>query len=188
MRKTLRSVALMGLAASLATGAAMAASHDSRVMTVDLPDGSVARITYSGDIAPKVRIVPEARISPVWFDPVPAAPFAMLERISRDMDRNLAAMMRQADAMEAASPAAADGMTFVSQEAMPAGTVRYSYVMTGNGRSYCSKSVRITSDGSGAKPMVVSQSSGDCGDGPAPAPAVKSQASPAQDRLPANMI
>jgi len=188
MQKMLRSVALAGLAACLATSAAMAASHDSHVMTVDLPDGSVARISYSGDIAPKVRIVPEARVGPVWFEPFPIAPFAMMEHISREMDRSFDAMMRQVHAMQTMPLPAAGGMTLVSQEALPAGTVRYSYVMMGNGQNYCSKSIRIMSNGADAKPTMVSQSSGDCGPETAPVPAAKPQPLPAQDRKPAHMI
>ncbi|AMK26120.1 MULTISPECIES: hypothetical protein [Sphingobium] len=185
MRKALRSVALMGVAACFATGAAMAASNDGRMMTVDLPDEPLIQITYTGDIAQGARIIPDAHLTPVWLHPFHSAPFTMLERMSLEMDRTFAAMMRQAETMKTVALAQSNGMTFASRT-MPSGTVRYSYVMTGEGGSYCSKSVQIMSNGSGAKPSVVSQSSGDCGAGSAPAE--NSQRSDARGRLPANMI
>lgn len=183
MRKMLRSVALAGLAAGLTTGAAVAASHDGRVMTVDLPDGSVARITYSGDVAPSVRYLPP---SPFSFDPVSIRSFALLERISREMDRNFALMIRQATT---AAPllSSADGMTLVSQAAIPVGTLRYSYVMTGNGERYCSRSVQIMSTRPDGKPTMMSGSSEDCGGGNSP-PALKSPMPLSQGRSPGNMI
>jgi hypothetical protein len=46
------------------------------------------------------------------------------------------------------------------------GTVSYSFVSTTNGGSTCSRSVQVTSLGSGQQPKVVSNSSGDCGEAP----------------------
>ncbi|EQB04694.1 hypothetical protein [Sphingobium baderi] len=155
------------------------------MMTVDLPDEPLIQITYTGDIAPGARIIPDAHLTPVWLHPFHSAPFTMLERMSLEMDRTFAAMMRQAETMKTVALAQSNGMTFASRT-MPSGTVRYSYVVTGNGDSYCSRSVRIISDGSGAKPTMVSQSSGDCG--ARSAPAAKGQRASARGRLPANMI
>jgi hypothetical protein len=49
---------------------------------------------------------------------------------------------------------------------LPPGTVSYSFVSTTNGGSTCSRSVQVNSLGSGQPPKVVSNSSGDCREGP----------------------
>src|SRR3982751_6783022 len=100
MRLTRKAV-LAGIASLAAAGAAFAAQaprfHN---MNVHLPDGAVAHVRYSGDVAPVVTVdnVP----APGWLDPAGAltgfdpAPFAALDRIAAEMDRQADAMLRQA--------------------------------------------------------------------------------------------
>ena len=57
MRK-IRTAVFAGIAALTAAGTAVAATADTRVVNVGLPDGSVARIEYHGDVAPKVALAP----------------------------------------------------------------------------------------------------------------------------------
>src|SRR3546814_3624443 len=67
MRKLLRTAVLAGAAAIATAGTAIAAANHNRVMTIDLPDGSLARIEYQGDVAPKVTVEPAMRFAPVRF-------------------------------------------------------------------------------------------------------------------------
>jgi hypothetical protein len=48
-----------GAAAAIA-GTALAATRNSHVMNVALPDGSVARVEYVGNVAPKVTVTGSA--------------------------------------------------------------------------------------------------------------------------------
>jgi len=163
MRK-LRTAVLAGAAALCVAGAAVAASNDTHVMAVSLPDGSVAHIQYKGDVAPKVRIDPILAIAPIgvvdWFDD---APFAAFARIFADMDRQAATMMRQFQILQT-QPAgnwAKPGLAGFG--GMPAGTVSYRFVSTNDGEHVCSRSWQVTSQGGGQQPKLVSASSGDCG-------------------------
>lgn len=169
--RTSSKIFLAGAGALAMAGVAMAADK-SHVMNVVLPDGSVAQVHYVGDVAPQVVAVPAA-------DPMLAAfggdsPFAMLDRISAEMDAHMNAMMRQAALMS--TPAAAGGqLSEAALKSMPAGTVSYSFTSfsSGNGAS-CSQSVQVTSLGANQAPKVVRQNSGDCTavNSRAPTPAV----------------
>lgn len=167
MRK-LRTAVLAGIAALGVAGTAMAASNDTHVMAVGLPDGSVARIEYQGPVAPKVQIDPTApalRIVPVRLaDPFDAAPFAMIDRILADMDRQAAAMTAAAlQPIPADKAGRPDPAAFGS---LPAGTVSYRFVSTSDGERVCSRSWQVTSQGPQQPPKLISASSGDCaGDG-----------------------
>ena len=162
MRK-IRAAVLAGAAALCVAGTAVAASNQNHVMTVDLPDGSVARIEYQGDVAPKVKIDPSMRFAPVRFaDPFDAAPFAMFDRIFADMDRQAAAMMRQPQTL---APVDSDGdgkPDLAAFGTLPAGTVSYRFVSTSDGNRFCSRSWQWTSQGSGQQPKLVTASAGDC--------------------------
>ncbi|UXC89716.1 hypothetical protein EGM87_11630 [Sphingobium sp. RSMS] len=166
MRK-IRAAVLAGVAAVAVMGTALAASHDRHVMKVGLPDGTVARIEYQGNVAPKVTFAPASSLAPIaWFDPFEAAPFALFDRIAADLDRQSDLMMRQVHALPL--PAIADDgkIDLTALRSLPPGTVSYSFVSTINGGSTCSRSVRATSLGSGRQPSVVSNSSGDCREAP----------------------
>lgn len=163
MRKAFGLV-LAGLGAAAIAGAAVAASRDSHVMNVALPDGSTARVEYVGDVAPKVTVVPAAVV-----------PFGMFDRGMFDMDRQIDAMMRQVDAMARApvAVAGAPGMNVAAYGNAPAGSQSVTVVSTSNGSKTCTRTTEVTSQGAGKAPKVVSNVSGDCtaAAGPAPAPA-----------------
>lgn len=166
MRK-IRTAVFASIAALAAVGTAVAASHDSHVMKVDLPDGSIARIEYKGDVAPKVTVAPALNFVPVhWFDPF-AAPFTLFDRIAADMDRQTDMMMRQVRSLQL-RPSTDGKVDLAAFGALPAGTVSYSFVSTGTGKGTCSRSLQVTSFGPGQPPKVVSNSSGECRDTPAP--------------------
>ena len=172
MRKT-RTAVLAGIAALAVAGTALAATHNRHVMKVDLPDGSVARIEYAGDVAPKISFAPASNFVPVgWFDPLPAAPFAMFDRIAADMDRQADMMMRQVSAPPIQPNPGNGKIDLAAFGTLPAGTVSYSFVSTGNGTGTCSRSVQFTAFGPGRQPKLVSTSSGACRDAPSARTAV----------------
>jgi hypothetical protein len=182
MRKV-RSAVLAGAAALIAASAAVAAGGDTRFMNVAMPDGSVARIEYKGDVAPTVVVAPAHRATmPVaLLDPFDSSPFAMFDRIAAQMDAQADMMMRQVAALQAQPVAPGGKIDLAALGDLPAGTVRYSFVSssTGDGGT-CSRSVQVTSLGSGQAPKVVSNSTGDCiGGTRAPVPAVEQSSTPA---------
>jgi hypothetical protein len=135
-----------GLAALALTGAAHASSPDAHTMAIRLPNGQVETIQYTGDIPPTVVLAPAGSFTamPVVLAPM-ADPFAMMERIAADLDRQAAIMLRQVAEM-AAYP-------------MP-GTTQPVTIAAGPG--VCVQSVQVTYSGHG-QPHVVRQTSGDCG-------------------------
>lgn len=173
-------VACLGVAALAASPKSQAPTAQDHVLTVRLPDGSVEQIRYSGDVAPKV-VVSASGLPMADFGPAnSASPFAMLERMSAQMDREMAEMMRNAPPMPSLAAPGAMQRAAAGQEAafgqLPAGMQSYSFVSTMRGGHACSRSVQITSQGAGHAPRVVSQTSGDCaaqpGATPQPAPTV----------------
>lgn len=164
-------LAAAGLA--LTAGGAYAASERMKTMQVALPDGSVAQIRYSGDVAPRIRVVPVEAREVLAYDP-----FAEMERISAMMQARHAAMMREMAELQrhAATVAASGAPGVVMTGNAPAGT-RYSYtVVTSNGN--CTQRVEYRSDGSSAQPKVTQASSGDCSAVPKVAPIVPAAAPP----------
>src|SRR4051794_37390725 len=162
--------ALLARIAAIGIGLSGAASAQSvHVMTVPVPGGGVAQIRYTGEVPPQIGFVP----APAAFDPWmqvfsvfgPESPFAMLDRISAEMDRRAAAMFRYADVMAAGAPAGE--VAEAASGAMPPGSQSYSYVSTISGSGVCTQSVRITSRGDGP-PRVERHSSGNCGPVAAP--------------------
>lgn len=157
----LRTAVLAGGVSFLFAGAAFAAADKLHTMKVDLPDGSVARITYAGDVAPKVAIDPIEARRVVAYDP-----FAAMEREMAVMQQRHAQMMRQVAEMQQAAAAsgaqAQPGQVLVSGN-LPAGSsYSYTVVSSSNGGSGCTQTVEWRSDGSSAQPKVTRASSGDC--------------------------
>lgn len=174
MRK-IHTTVFAGIAALAAAGTAVASSHDTHLMKLDLPDGSVARIEYRGDVAPKVTVAPALNFAPVhWLDPFAAAPLTLFDRISADLDRQTDMMMRQVRSLQLQSNARDGKIDLAAFGALPAGTVGYSFVSTGTGTGVCSQSVQVTSFGPAQQPKVVSNWSGDCRGTPAASPTAAS--------------
>lgn len=137
---------------------ALAGDGQPHLMTLRLPDGSIAQIPYTGDTPPQVAVVPVpvAVLPPGFFAPAGFGPsFASLDRLSAMMDRQMEMMMRQAAAMQQA----AMGSTPV---ALPPGTHMYSVSSTIAGSGACMRSVQVTYNGT-AKPQIVSHTAGNCG-------------------------
>jgi hypothetical protein len=142
--RTTRIALLTGTAAIILAGVAgiaKAQTPDAHVLTVRLPDGRVEQIRYTGNVPPAVIVGPQAMATSF----APVSPFAMLERMSEDMERQEAVMFR-----------AINDMTVPN-----AGGFGVIPAMSGPG--VCMRSVQITFTGNGQAPHVVSQTAGDCG-------------------------
>jgi hypothetical protein len=101
MRVSLRSM-LAGTAATLAVGVvapAMAGDGRVHVLTLQLPGGGVERIEYTGDVPPRLVVMPTSRMVAVPMMDVD--PFATLNRISAMMDQQAAAMLREVEDLQA---------------------------------------------------------------------------------------
>jgi len=157
----LRTALLAGAAALAIFGTASA--QTANVMTVALPGGGIAEIRYTGNVPPKV-VIGEAPPAYAAWTPVasffgPDSPFAMMEQISAQMDRQAAAMFGRAELL--ATQARSGQAIEAAFGNLPAGRQGYTYISTISGNGVCSRSVEITSQGNGP-PRVVSHSSGNC--------------------------
>jgi len=154
--------ALLGAATAFALTAfcGLAAAKDAAMhtMTVQSPDGGTVTIRYSGDVAPKVAFGSAPQV--VGFTGYDS-PFAMMQRISSEMDRQMAAMMSQANAMMAHLP---DTNPTIPANFwnMPMNMPGLSAIAAGGKGAFCMKSVEITSSGDGKSPHVTTHTAGDC--------------------------
>uniref|UniRef100_UPI0035C97592 hypothetical protein n=1 Tax=uncultured Sphingomonas sp. TaxID=158754 RepID=UPI0035C97592 len=148
---------LAGLGACALAGTAYAADRSLHKMNVALPDGSVAHLLYEGDIVPKVEIVPVDRAIP---NTLIASPFVGFDQVFGDLDRQAAAMLQQARALQSAAPVNGK-IDQAALKALPAGTSSYSFTSYSSSNRGCTQSYQMTSYGNAA-PKVVSQTSGDC--------------------------
>lgn len=140
------------------TAGALAAGEQIHQMTIKLPAGGVAHISYTGDKAPKVVVDQNARM-PAAFRADPA--FAMFARMQADMNRQMQAMQAMFNdpalwqrpeldnAILNGTPDNANGVFSISDK---------------DGGNYCMQSVQITQDGN-QKPKVVRRTEGNCGGG-----------------------
>lgn len=165
-----RTTILAGGAALLLAGTAAYAADKLHTMNVALPDGSVARIEYTGDVAPRVAIVPVEAIPVAYADP-----FAELDRMAAYMEARRRAMMRQVGAMERAAAEVSAGapgqMTLVGN--LPAGT-HFTYVSSTTDANGCTQTVEYSSDGSSAQPKITRTSAGSCDKATSDAPVAAS--------------
>ena len=160
MRGVARNLLLGGIAAAALLGlSGLAEAGNVHTMTVRTPDGGTATIHYAGDVAPKVTF----ERGP-WFARFGggALAFPDFQRIQAQMDRQMQAMMREADAMAKGSPGA--GPLFSADFGAPAkGASSYSFFSSTSSNGVCTRSVEVTDTGGGAAPRVERHSSGDCG-------------------------
>lgn len=171
-RKYLFGAAALAL---LGAGVAEAATAGLHTMKVDAPDGSVVHVRYTGDVAPRVEIVPaDVRAASARQDgdiPAMVDPFSQMEQISAIMDARMNAMMQQAALMQqhgaqmqqqAVATGNAQGVPrLLTAGDAPQGmhVTYYSSSTDGNG---CTRSVSYSSDGSGAAPQMTQAASDGC--------------------------
>jgi hypothetical protein len=156
--KTFHKVALAAVATALA-GTAIAASSQTHVMKVPLPDGSVARVQYVGDVAPKVTVDP-APLAPGFWTSGMMPSFANFDRMIQQMDRETQAIMRQVQQMPLSGGVPA--LNVASYGNMPAGANSVSIVSVSNGGGTCTRRTEVVSQGAGKPPKVTSSVSGNC--------------------------
>ena len=172
MRK-LPAVALAGAAVCALAGTAIAASPkapatSTHVMNVPLPDGSVARVEYVGNVAPKVTVEPRpfAEAASPWGMAFPS--FAGFDRMMAEMQRQSDQMIRQAQEM-AKHPDATGARPYIASYGnLPAGQTSTTVVSVSNGGSTCTRTTEVVSQGAGKAPKVTSSVSGQCGTPAAP--------------------
>jgi hypothetical protein len=163
MMRKYRTAVLTGIAALAVVGVSLAAVRDTHTVKVALPDGSVARIEYSGDIAPKVAITPVSHAIPVGLaDVFDSTPFAAFGPGAAELDRQAASTVHQAAQLLALPLLAQGRLEPTAQGKLPPGTIHYEFVATSSGNGACTRSVEMTSYGRDQKPRIVSASSGDC--------------------------
>jgi len=168
--RTLLVAGTAGLVLAGFSGIAHARSPDVHVLTIRLPGGGIERIAYTGNVAPRITLAPApwAVPSPMPAFFGPGSPFAMLNRISAEMDLQMAEMLYAASVL-ARQPVGIPGL--------PPGSTGLSFVSTLSASGVCTEGVRITSWGRGGEPHVVTFRSGACrparpgGSAPAAAPA-----------------
>lgn len=155
-------IGLAGLAPTIAR------ELDGHSVTVRLPDGGVETITYTGKVAPRIHF--QARPvfglvdSPfVAFTPMGFPSFATLDRISAEMDRQMDVMLRQAQMMAAMPQDQA--LYNATLKGLPQGSTSFSMVSETTSNGVCTHVTRITQGAGDAKPQMVSQTSGNCGEG-----------------------
>ena len=134
--KIVRNALLVGAAGAALLGlvgmaqAKPPAVHELRIA---LPGGAVETIRYTGDVAPKVSVLPvsmnDAAFMPMSLAFAPDPIFAQMDRISAMMDRQAALMIRQA---ETAMPDANRPLNAAFSN-LPAGSEAYSFVSTMSG-------------------------------------------------------
>lgn len=166
--RKLPAVAFTGIAAVALAGTAIAASPKTHVMSVPLPDGSVAHVEYVGDVAPKVTVEPGrlAGLSSAWGMPMPS--FAGFDRMMEEMQRQSQEMIRRAQEM-AKHPAANGAQPYIASYGdLPAGQTSTTVVSVSNNGTTCTRTTEVVSQGAGKPPKVTSSTSGQCGAAAAP--------------------
>jgi hypothetical protein len=155
--------AILAVAGMCGLAAAGEALHS---MTVKSPDGGTVTVRYTGNVAPKIAFAPPAQV--VSGAPM-QSPFAMMERIAAQMDRQMEAMMQQSNALMARLPDANPTVPagFWNMPMSPPGL---SAIAAGGKGSFCMKSMEITSTGDG-KSHVVTHTAGNCGGDASPSAA-----------------
>ena len=159
--------AVVAGAVALATGAANPAAargDDTHTLLVQLPNGAIEQIEYTGPVAPRIVLTPSAA-RPAFNQ------FAAFDQIAALMDQQAAAMLQQVASMPGWNGAA---------PALPPGVSGTSTVITVSNGHACTRSTEVRYDGQAAQPHVVSNVSGDCGAG-----AALEQTVPAEQQAPA---
>lgn len=170
--KKLPAIALIGCGLIAVTGTVAGAAGKSHVLDVPLPDGSVARVEYVGNVAPRVTIEPAASTDND-NDWVPLPSFAGFQGMVAQMDRAAEEMVRQAQQVARQPMPGAAAPYVASQSNVPAGTSSTTIVSFSSGGLSCTRTTEAISEGPGKPMKVTSRVSGNCrgvGARPSPAP------------------
>ena len=164
MRFVRTSIIAAVVSAALA-GAAFARDHESRMMLVAQPDGTVEHIPVS-----------EVRLVTVPVDPVDMfeaafgadSAFAEMERMAAAMETRTAAMVRAGSGKEGGD------LVMTNAQGQPVGMKHYSFVSSSTDASGCTRTISYSSDGARAAdhPRVIRTSAGNCDAQADPSPAI----------------
>jgi hypothetical protein len=164
----LRIAAVIGAALLAAAGLAGASAGElvkTHVLTVRLPDGSLEQIRYAGDEPPRISFGDQpAPLLSQGFESFGAdSPFAMLERMSAEMDREAAALWNETARLSDSGLLPSGALTAVDFGNPPPGARSFSVVSTLSGGHVCMRSVEYSASPDGGRPRIVTRTSGDCG-------------------------
>lgn len=170
--KKLGNFLMIGAAATAAVaiiaGPVLARDINFHNLTLRMPDGGIEQVHYIGNTPPQVSfddfsLRPDT-VADVFF----ANPFAAMDQISADMDRQAAQLMNLAstDAF-AASPQSMKALD-ARLSTLPPGTEGYTVYSVSSGGKTCTEKMAFDYTGHG-KPLVEQASSGSCGAGSADA-------------------
>ncbi|HWA31113.1 MAG TPA: hypothetical protein VG867_08440 [Rhizomicrobium sp.] len=158
---------LLAGAVALGGSAAYAASNDVHHMTLRMPDGGIAQIEYTGNVAPKISVAPMTQADFDAFAPrVSLMPIADFAQMQVAMDRQMSAMFQQIDAMNAQMAQAfahANGPIEATLHGLPQGSSNTTTLISmANGGNFCERSMEVSIVN--GKRSVTRQQSGNCGD------------------------
>lgn len=166
--KMFRTAALIGAAVPAAAGLAGASAGElarTHVLTVRLPDGSIEQIRYQGDQPPRISFGEESIpvLSPLVVRFGPDSPFAVLDRMSAEMDREAAALWNDTARLSDFALWPSGALTEADFGALPPGARGVSVVSTQSGGHVCTRTFEYFASPQGGRPRVVTRTSGDCG-------------------------
>lgn len=160
---TIRTGVLAGMAALTAVGVGIAVARDAHTLEIQLPDGSVAQVEYSGNVTPRVMLAPVSQAVPLAFDvPDESSLFDAVDQQAAAMDRQARALMQQVAQLQAMPRDTSGRSAFAASGTLPTGMMHYELISSSSRSGTCTRSVEMTSFGPGAKPRVVTASSGTC--------------------------
>jgi phospholipase/lecithinase/hemolysin len=134
------------------TAGALAAGEQIHKMTIQLPAGGVAHVTYTGNVAPKV-VVDQNPAHVAAGDPA----FAIFARVQADMDRQMGALQALFNNPALWQRPELDNALY----GKPDGANDVFDISTAKGSGFCMQSVQITQNGN-EKPKVVRRTAGNC--------------------------
>jgi hypothetical protein len=114
------------------------------------------------------------------------SPFAAMNRISAEMDRQMVTMLARAQNLAALASSGSPQVVETSLGGLPSGGAGYSYISAMSSNGACTRSAQVTSQGNGTPPKVVSHSSGNCGPETGSAPGASAPINLPVTRPPAN--
>jgi hypothetical protein len=165
-----RTAALIGAVVLAAAGLAGASASElarTHVLTVRLPDGSIEQIRYLGDRPPQIRWTQDP--APLFWPGIERmdmnSPFAALDRVSAEMDREAQALLNQTADLRDSAIGFPDPLALIDSGRLAPGARSFSVVSTLSGGHMCTRSVEVFPSPDGGRPRIVMRTSGDCGAG-----------------------
>ena len=166
-----RTAALIGAVVLATAGLAGASAGElarTHILTVRLPDGSIEQIRYVGDLPPQIHWTqdPPAPLFSPGFGPAGInLPFAALDRMSAEMDREAQELLNQTARLQDSAFGFSDPLELIDSGRLAPGARIFSALSTLSGGHMCTRSVEVFPSPDGGRPRIVTRTSGDCGGG-----------------------